>query len=71
MAGINYGAIPFTMVFNSSFNPASSVPVGFGEGGMPIGMQIIGDYDDDATVFRASRTFERVRSWTGARPIVS
>jgi Asp-tRNA(Asn)/Glu-tRNA(Gln) amidotransferase A subunit family amidase len=71
MAGIDYGAIPFTMIFNSSFNPASSVPVGFGEGGMPVGMQIIGGYDDDATVLRGSRAFEMARPWTGTRPTVS
>ena len=71
MAGIDYGAIPFTMVFNSSFNPASSVPVGFGEGGMPVGMQIIGAYDDDATVHRGSRAFEVARPWTGTRPKIS
>jgi len=71
MAGINYGAIPFTMIFNSSFNPASSVPVGFGEGGMPVGMQIIGAYDDDAAVYRGSRAFEIARPWTGTRPTVS
>ena len=71
MAGINYGAIPFTMVFNSSFNPASSIPCGFGEGGMPVGLQIIGGYDDDATVLRASRAFEQARPWSGDRPPVS
>jgi aspartyl-tRNA(Asn)/glutamyl-tRNA(Gln) amidotransferase subunit A len=71
MAGIDYGAIPFTMIFNSSFNPASSVPVGFGEGGMPVGMQIIGGYDDDATVLRGSKAFETARPWTGVRPTVS
>ena len=71
MAGINYGAIPFTMVFNSSFNPASSVPCGFGEGGMPVGMQIVGAYDDDATVLRASRAFETAQPWIGTRPVVS
>jgi aspartyl-tRNA(Asn)/glutamyl-tRNA(Gln) amidotransferase subunit A len=71
MAGINYGAIPFTMIFNSSFNPASSIPCGFGEGGMPVGLQIIGDYDDDATVYRGSRAFEKARPWTGTRPTVS
>ncbi len=71
MACINYGAIPFTMVFNSSFNPASSIPCGFGEAGMPVGLQIIGGYDDDATVLRASRAFEQVRPWIGDRPSIS
>jgi len=71
MAGINYGAIPFTMIFNSSFNPASSVPVGFGEGAMPVGMQIIGGFDQDPTVLRASRAFEQARPWRDNRPPVS
>ncbi|MCH8911609.1 MAG: amidase [Chloroflexi bacterium] len=71
MAGISYGAIPFTMIFNSSFNPAASIPCGFGDNGMPVGLQIIGGYDDDATVFRASRAFEQARPWTGTRPTVS
>jgi aspartyl-tRNA(Asn)/glutamyl-tRNA(Gln) amidotransferase subunit A len=71
MAGINYGAIPFTMVFNSSFNPAASVPCGFGDGGMPVGLQVIGGYDDDATIYRACRAFEQARPWTGVRPAVS
>jgi aspartyl-tRNA(Asn)/glutamyl-tRNA(Gln) amidotransferase subunit A len=71
MAGISYGAIPFTMIFNSSFNPAASIPCGYGEGGMPVGLQIIGGYDDDATIFRASRAFEQARPWTEMRPAVS
>ncbi len=71
MAGISYGAIPFTMIFNSSFNPAASIPCGFGENGMPVGLQIIGGYDDDAAVFRASRAFEQARPWIGNRPTVS
>jgi aspartyl-tRNA(Asn)/glutamyl-tRNA(Gln) amidotransferase subunit A len=65
------GPTPFTMIFNSSFNPAASIPCGFGENGMPVGLQIIGGYDDDATVFRASRAFEQARPWTGTRPAVS
>ena len=71
MAGISYGAIPFTMIFNSSFNPAASIPCGFGEGGMPVGLQIVGGYDDDAKVFTASRAFEVARPWIGSRPGVS
>lgn len=71
MAGINYGAIPFTMVFNSSFNPAASIPCGFGNNGMPVGLQIIGGYDEDATVLRACRAYEKTRPWTGVRPDVS
>ena len=38
---------------------------------MPVGLQIIGGYDDDATVLRASKAFEQVRPWAGERPSVA
>jgi Asp-tRNA(Asn)/Glu-tRNA(Gln) amidotransferase A subunit family amidase len=38
---------------------------------MPVGLQIIGAYDDDATVYRGSRAFEIARPWSGTRPQVS
>ena len=68
---ISFDAIPFTMVFNISWNPAASVPCGFDANGMPIGLQVVADIDDDATVFRASRAFEQARPWTEVRPGVS
>ena len=70
-AGISYGAIPFTMVFNISWNPAASIPCGFDADGMPIGLQVVAGHDDDATVFRACRAFEKARPWTHTRPSVS
>jgi len=71
MGEIKFDAIPFTMVFNISWNPAASAPCGFDADGMPVGLQIVADIDDDATVFRASRAFERARPWTEVRPGVS
>ncbi len=70
-AGISYGAIPFTMAFNISWNPSASVPCGFGEGDMPVGLQIVADLDQDALVMQAARAFEQARPWTGQRPAVS
>ena len=68
---IKFDAIPFTMVFNIAWNPAASVPCGFDASGMPVGLQVVGDVDDDATVFRASRAFEQARPWAEVRPRVS
>ena len=67
----NPSAVPFTALWNILWNPAASVPCGFGQSGMPIGLQLIGAHDDDPTVFRASRAFERERPWTETRPQVS
>ncbi len=71
MAGISYGAIPFTMVFNISWHPAASIPNGYGEGGMPTGLQVVGAWDRDDLVMQACRAFEQVRPWIHRRPAVS
>ena len=71
VAGISYGAIPTTEAFNISWNPAASLPVGFDGDGMPIGMQVVGDLQDEATVLRACAAFESVRPWADKLPPVS
>lgn len=40
--------------------PALSVPCGFGQNGMPVGMQIAGPYLDEATVLRVGHAFQTV-----------
>ncbi|NQW16577.1 MAG: amidase [Chloroflexi bacterium] len=70
-AGISYGAIPTTMAFNISWNPAASMPVGFDGDGMPIGLQVVGNLQDEATVLRACAAFEQARPWAEKMPPVS
>ncbi len=67
----NPSAIPFTALWNILWNPAASVPCGFSDSGMPLGLQIIGAINDDPSVFRAARAFELTRPWTSKRPVVS
>ena len=67
----NPSAIPFTALWNILWNPAASVPCGFSDSGMPLGLQIIGPVNDDPIVFRASRAYELSRPWTSVRPSVS
>lgn len=63
-----YGWIPFTFPFNMTGQPAASVPCGFSQDGLPIGLQIVGRRFDDAGVLRAAAGFERVRPWAQHRP---
>ena len=58
----------FTYPFNLTGQPAVSVPCGWSECGLPVGMQIIGRRFDDATVLRAARAFETVRPWHDRKP---
>jgi aspartyl-tRNA(Asn)/glutamyl-tRNA(Gln) amidotransferase subunit A len=59
----------FTYPFNLTGQPAVSVPCGWTDDGLPIGMQIIGRRFDDALVLRAARAFEIARPWHDRRPI--
>lgn len=53
--------IAFTLPYNMSEQPAISVPCGHTEGGLPIGLQIIGRRHDDLGVLRLARAWERLR----------
>jgi len=60
----------FTYPFNLTGQPAASVPAGFTKGGMPIGLQIIGDRHADLLVLQAARAWEQVQPWSEKRPKV-
>ena len=52
-----------TYPVNFTGHPAASLPAGFTDDRLPIGMQIIGRRFDDETVFAASAAFERIKPW--------
>ncbi len=58
----------FSYPFNFSGNPAASVPCGFTEDGLPVGLQIVGKRFDDLGVLQASAAFETARPWADRRP---
>jgi Asp-tRNA(Asn)/Glu-tRNA(Gln) amidotransferase A subunit family amidase len=53
--------IAFTVPFNMSEQPASSVNCGYTSGGLPIGLQIAGQRFDDLGVLQLSHAFEQLR----------
>ncbi len=64
--GQNFGElqwVQFTYPFNLTGQPACSVPAGWTESGLPVGLQIVGRRFDDALVLRAARAFEQVQPW--------
>jgi aspartyl-tRNA(Asn)/glutamyl-tRNA(Gln) amidotransferase subunit A len=62
--------IGFTVPFNMSEQPASSVNCGYSAGGLPIGLQIAGKRFDDLGVLRVSRAFEQIREPQRAWPVL-
>ena len=60
--------LAFTFPLNMTGQPAASVPAGWTEGGLPVGLQIIGRHLDDPMVLRASAAFEAVKPWRDRWP---
>ena len=53
----------FTAVANVTGQPAISLPLSWNERGLPIGVQLIGRFADEATLFRLSSQLEAAQSW--------
>ena len=60
--------LAFTFPMNLTGQPAASIPAGFTQDGLPVGLQIIGRHLDDPMVMKASAAFEAARPWKDAWP---
>ena len=61
--GLREGWYPYTHPFNLTGHPALTVPCGWTAAGLPVGLQIVGRYLDDAAVLGVARAYELVRPW--------
>ena len=62
------GSLFFTHPFNLTMQPAASVPCGFTEDGLPVGLQVVAPMHRDDLVLRAARAFEATGLAGGRRP---
>ncbi|WP_233455130.1 amidase [Paenibacillus elgii] len=59
---------PFTSLFNTTGQPAISLPLGWSADGLPIGMQFAGRFADEATLLQLASQLEAARPWNHKRP---
>jgi aspartyl-tRNA(Asn)/glutamyl-tRNA(Gln) amidotransferase subunit A len=63
-----YLADIFTLPLNLSSSCGLSVPCGFDDRGLPIGLQLIGDALEEATILNAAYAYEQATAWHERRP---
>ncbi len=64
----NYLADIYTLSSSLAGLPGMSVPAGFGAGGMPVGLQLIGNYFKEAQLLGAAHQFQLATDWHTRAP---
>ena len=64
----NYLADIFTLPASLAGLPGMSLPAGFGAGGMPVGLQLIGNYFGEAKLLNAAHRFQQATDHHQRRP---
>jgi aspartyl-tRNA(Asn)/glutamyl-tRNA(Gln) amidotransferase subunit A len=59
----NYLADIFTLSGSLAGLPGMSIPVGFGESHMPVGMQLLGNYCQEARLLNAAHRYQLATDW--------
>lgn len=63
-----YLADIFTLPASLAGLPAMSVPAGFGDGGLPVGLQLIGNYHAEGRLLHAAHALQQATDWHERAP---
>jgi len=62
---------PFTVWFNLTGQPGLMLPIAQSASGLPLAVQLVGRYGDEATLFRLGSQLEAARPWFGRKPALA
>ena len=62
---------PFCAIFNASGQPAASLPLGWSQDGLPIGVHLAAAFGQDETLIALCAELERAAPWAGRRAPVA
>jgi len=62
---------PYTALFNVTGQPAISIPIGFGEDGLPTAVQLVGHPLGEETLLQVASQIETARPWARHRPTLA
>ena len=58
----------YTYPFNTTGQPAASIPAGFTKSGLPVGLQMVARINSETDIFRAAAAFEEAFPWADKKP---
>ena len=58
----------YTIPANLAGLPGLSIPAGFGAGGLPVGLQLVGNYFDEARMLAIAHQYQRATDWHKRAP---
>ncbi|MBM3373585.1 MAG: Asp-tRNA(Asn)/Glu-tRNA(Gln) amidotransferase GatCAB subunit A, partial [Betaproteobacteria bacterium] len=58
----------YTIAVNLAGLPGMSIPCGFGDGGLPVGLQIVGNYFDEARMLNVAHQYQLATDWHRRAP---
>jgi Asp-tRNA(Asn)/Glu-tRNA(Gln) amidotransferase A subunit family amidase len=59
---------PFTVWFNLTGQPGMMLPLGQSSKSLPLGVQLVAPFGDEATLFRLAAQIEAARPWINRKP---
>jgi amidase len=63
--------VQYTVPFNATGQPAVSLPLGWTESGLPIGVQLVADSGREDVLIRLAAQLEQARPWADRHPPIS
>jgi aspartyl-tRNA(Asn)/glutamyl-tRNA(Gln) amidotransferase subunit A len=58
----------YTIPANLAGLPAASIPCGFGAGGLPVGLHLVGDYFSEAKLLNVAHQYQKATDWHRREP---
>ena len=58
----------YTVTLNLAGLPGMSIPAGFASNGLPVGMQLIGNYMQEAQILNIAHQFQQATDWHTHKP---